>query len=262
MKRDSLSREEIYRGTLILVNSLYGCQEPEASDLLPVPDEHSAVWLERRAAIALEELMAKISGWDGIVPVSGWRSLKEQQSIWDTTLLESGLPFTQKFVALPGHSEHQTGLAIDLGLKQEVIDFICPEFPYEGICQSFRRYAPRFGFVERYPKGKEAVTGIGHEPWHFRYVGLPHSLIMERNGLTLEEYIDAVRDYPCGQRPLFFRDHGLEAFVSYLKASTSGDTALELEEGRPVSISGNNVDGYIITEWRRTDGIETNLWRT
>ena len=83
---------------------------------------------------------------------------------------ESGRKFTETYVAVPGHSEHETGLAIDLGLKQDVIDFIRPEFPYEGICQRFRQLAPKYGFIERYPKGKEEVTGIGQEPWHFRYV--------------------------------------------------------------------------------------------
>lgn len=64
-------------------------------------------------------------------------------------LQENGTEFTAKFVAMPGHSEHQTGLAIDLGLRQPDIDFIRPAFPYEGICQKFRELAPAFGFIER-----------------------------------------------------------------------------------------------------------------
>lgn len=79
-------------------------------------------------------------------------------------------------------SEHQTGLAIDLAENKEQIDFICPHFPYTGICGEFRAAAPRFGFIERYVSGKEQITGIGAEPWHFRYVGYPHSVIMaEKN---------------------------------------------------------------------------------
>ncbi|MFR1232947.1 MAG: D-alanyl-D-alanine carboxypeptidase family protein [Evtepia gabavorous] len=79
--------------------------------------------------------MAAIGGWKEIVPVSGWRALEEQQAIWEDSLAENGLPFTQTYVAYPGHSEHQTGLAIDLGRRSASIDFIRPDFPYTGLCQ-------------------------------------------------------------------------------------------------------------------------------
>ena len=82
-------------------------------------------------------------------------------------------------MALPGCSEHQTGLAIDLGKAAGYIDFIRPAFPYDGVCGRFRRLAARYGFIERYQRGKEEVTGISAEPWHFRYVGAPHAQLME-----------------------------------------------------------------------------------
>lgn len=153
-----------------------------------VPVDGTGVLLERQAAYALELLMERIDGWNRIVPVSGWRSGEEQRRIWDESLRENGMEFTKTYVALPGHSEHESGLAIDLGLKKETIDFIRPDFPYDGICGTFRECAPDYGFIERYPGGKEAVTGIGHEPWHFRYIGTPHARILTDAGLTLEEY--------------------------------------------------------------------------
>ena len=122
-------------------------------------------------------------------PVSGWRSFEEQTDIYQNSLVKNGRSFTRKYVALPGHSEHQTGLAIDLGLRGPELDFIRPDFPYTGICQRFRERAVDFGFVERYPAGKEAVTGITHEPWHFRYVGPAHAREIVRRGLALEEYL-------------------------------------------------------------------------
>lgn len=171
---------------LILVNARHPCPE-ERPDLVSVCS--SPILLEREAAQALEALMAKLDGWQSIVPVSGWRSRAEQEAIYQNSLAENGPEFTRQFVALPGHSEHQTGLAIDLGLRGPELDFICPAFPYEGICQQFREQAADFGFVERYPAGKESVTGIAHEPWHFRYVGVLHAQAMARRGLTLEEYL-------------------------------------------------------------------------
>ena len=133
----------------------------------------------------------RAGGGEGqIVPVSGWRSREEQQRIWDDTLAKEGEAFTRQYVACPGCSEHQTGLAIDLGLAAPHIDFIRPDFPDTGVCRAFREQAGKYGFILRYPAGKEHITGIAHEPWHFRYVGTPHSAIMTRLGLTLEEYLE------------------------------------------------------------------------
>ena len=130
--------------------------------------------------------LAKIHCRNEIVAVSGFRTQEEQEKIWNDTLAESGLDFTKKYVAVPRHSEHQTGLAIDLAENKEQIDFICPHFPYTGIWGKFRMTAPRFGFVERYVSGKEQITGIGAEPWHFRYVGYPHSVIMTDGGHSIK----------------------------------------------------------------------------
>lgn len=249
MERVILQRKRIYTGSLILVNRTYSFAGEDAEDLEPVKSGTSDIFMWHRAAILLSRLMGKINGWQKIVPVSGWRSLKEQQKIWEDSLAESGREFTEKYVACPGHSEHQTGLAIDLGLKQENIDFICPDFPYKGICQTFRQKAMEYGFIERYPSGKEKITGIGHEPWHFRYVGIPHAMIMAQESLTLEEYISFIKDFPYGRRNYAFSQNGVRAFISYLKAGEEKTTVLEVDSRFPYMISGNNVDGFILTQY-------------
>ena len=174
---------------LILVKRQHPCPANLPLDLIHVHPGYPNMLLERRAVRALVRLMEKLDGWRSIVPVSGWRSMEEQEKLYQNALAESGPEFSEQYVALPGHSEHQTGLAIDLGLRQPEIDLIRPAFPYEGICQKFRELAPLYGFVERYPAKKEAVTGIAHEPWHFRYVGRSHAQRMTNLGLTLEEYL-------------------------------------------------------------------------
>ena len=170
----------------------------EPSDLVPV--NNSEIKLRREAAVQMNSAMKKINGWLGITPVSGYRSFDEQQKIWDDCIEESGIDFTRKFVAKPGCSEHQTGLAIDLGKTQKHIDFVRPEFPGDGICGEFKKIAAEFGFVLRYPLGKEHITKIAHEPWHFRYVGIPHALIMQKHGFVLEEYIEYLKksNYKAG----------------------------------------------------------------
>lgn len=173
---------------LILVNWENPCRPVKRDALIPV----SGVLLESEAAENLKNLLISINAAEKITAVSGWRSVTEQRRIWDDSVKENGMDFTRKYVAAPRHSEHHTGLAVDLALKKDRIDFICPDFPYEGICQEFRQNAPMYGFVERYPENKRHITKIFHEPWHFRYVGRKHALIMTAENLTLEEYLNAL----------------------------------------------------------------------
>ena len=171
-----LTPEAMFQGDLLLVNPSFPHHPLPHPDLVTVAD--TDILLERRA----------IGGWKEIVPVSGWRALEEQQAIWEDSLAENGLPFTQTYVAYPGHSEHQTGLAIDLGRRSASIDFIRPDFPYTGLCQTFRREMARYGLIQRYPAGKEEITGIPYEPWHIRYVTKPLASWLTITNLTLEEY--------------------------------------------------------------------------
>lgn len=247
MMHIKLSEDKIYEGSLLLVNADHPLRESGREQLLPVTAEYPDVLMMREAVYILHLIFEKLRCQDRIVPVSGYRSAEEQTEIFRTSLEENGEEFTRRFVAVPNHSEHQTGLAVDLGLKQEVIDFICPEFPYEGICDRFRRTAPGYGFIERYPKGKEGVTGIGHEPWHFRYVGYPHSGIMDEQGLTLEEYMTFIRQY-TPHHPLRWRKESRSMEVFFIQADRHGPTEITLPEDSLYMVSGNNVDGFIVTQ--------------
>lgn len=238
-------RGGIHSGLLILVNAEHPIQHMERPVLAPaVPG--SDILLDTRAAAMLSGLISRLGAAGEIVPVSGWRSAEEQQEIWDGSMLENGAEFTRKYVARPGCSEHQTGLAIDLALRADSIDFIHPEFPYDGICGRFRALAADYGFVERYQSGKEDITGIAAEPWHFRYVGRPHARIMCDMGLCLEEYVEYLRSYPYPERLLEVRGEIYEAEVGFAGARD----ALGLPDA-PYQVSGNNVDGYIYTLWRK-----------
>lgn len=238
-------RGGIHNGLLILVNAEHPIQHMERPILAPAAPG-SDILLDSRAAAMLSGLISRIGAAGEIVPVSGWRSEAEQREIWDGSMRDSGEEFTRKYVALPGCSEHQTGLAIDLALRADNIDFIRPEFPYDGVCGRFRALAADYGFVERYQSGKEGVTGIAAEPWHFRYVGRPHARIMCEMGLCLEEYVEYLRAYPYPERLLEVRGEVYEAEVGFAGARD----ALGLPDA-PYQVSGNNVDGYIYTLWRK-----------
>lgn len=235
----------IHSGLIVLVNAEHPIRRRERPVLAPAAPG-SDVLLDTRAAAMLKGLISRLGATGEIVPVSGWRSMREQREIWDGSMAENGTEFTRKYVALPGCSEHQTGLAIDLALRSDNIDFIRPDFPYDGICGRFRALAADYGFIERYQAGKEHITGIAAEPWHFRYVGRPHARLMSDNGLCLEEYVELLRSYPYPERLLETRGGVYEADVGFAFAKSK----LELPDA-PYQISGNNVDGYIYTLWRK-----------
>ena len=91
-------------------------------------------------------------------------------------------------VAIPGTSEHQLGLALDiLGSGYSSLN---EGFADTKAGQWLAENCAKYGFILRYPKGKEDITGIIYEPWHFRYVGNPHALMISDEGLTLEEYLE------------------------------------------------------------------------
>ena len=246
MKTVSLSRDMVHKGRLILVNRNNPYRETAYETLAPLKTTGNDVHLERRSAAAYEKLMDELCAHEQITAVSGWRSRREQERIYSDSLLENGADFTAKYVALPGHSEHQTGLAVDLALSQPDIDFLRPHFPYAGICGAFRKMAGGFGFIERYPDGKENITGISHEPWHFRYVGAPHAAIMEQTGDTFEEYHVRIKRFPYGRDPLRYDFGGSEIEISYLPADNE-ITVFKIGDDTPYSVSGNNEDGFIIT---------------
>ena len=115
------------------------------------------------------------------------------------------------------------------------------------MCGAFRKQAADYGFILRYPAGKEAVTGIAHEPWHFRYVGFPHSMLMAEENLCLEEYILWLKQFPGRRHPLQRKVGGRNVVVGYLEARECLGRTLYVKPKERVWVSGNNVDGFVVT---------------
>ncbi len=233
-----LKKEDISKGYLILINPDHLLQK-NTMNLIFYNEEFKNIELEQEANNQLHLALDTIKSNNRIVPVSGYRTLEEQIDIYESSLKDNGEEFTKKFVALPNASEHQTGLAIDLALNEGKIDFICPSFPYHGICQEFRNVAPKFGFIERYKNDKKKITKISKEEWHFRYVGYPHSEIINNLDFCLEEYIDYIKTFTYPNNPLIYNEYKI-FYVPY-----KDNHYIELNDD--YLISGNNVDGFILT---------------
>lgn len=250
MKEIRVKKQDVYQGDLILVNRSHPLRNAGRNRLSAVSPEFPEIQMEGEACRKLQQLTQELRAGNAIVPVSGYRTRREQILIYADSFKTNGREFTERYVAFPDCSEHQTGLAIDLAGMQEEIDFIRPDFPYTGICGKFRKNAAKFGFVERYTEEKQKVTGIGFEPWHFRYVGYPHAEIMCQKQMVLEEYIEWLKNYSYDNRFSFMDESGIRFEIFYL-SQEHADEAIALPDHVEYRISGNNVDGCVITLWNQ-----------
>lgn len=187
---------EIPDGLLVLVNkenNLLSTYTPEDLVIPNVPfsfqGEDQKKYLRKEAAQALEELIAKAQE-DGhnILAVSGYRSYERQKAIFLGNVKKSGFKKANTFSAVPGQSEHQTGLAMDVS-SASVNYRLANNFAEtpEGIWLNDNAHL--YGFIIRYPRDKVEITGYQYEPWHIRYVGIEDATNIKMNNLTLEEYL-------------------------------------------------------------------------
>lgn len=119
---------------------------------------------------------------------SGYRDYNYQEKIFNELVLEKGYNYAYKYVAKPGNSEHQTGLALDIVIYIDNKCYI--EHDIENLLETkwIHQNAHKYGFILRYPSDKEEITNYSYEPWHLRYVG-NLAQILYNNNLTLEEYL-------------------------------------------------------------------------
>lgn len=144
--------------------------------------------LRTETASAFNTLLAaaKSDGAPGMKFVSGYRSYAKQEQLYNNYVASDGRAAADTYSARPGFSEHQTGLAVDIGEGGSCDLETCFENTASGKWAAANAY--KYGFVVRYPKGKEASTGYQYEPWHLRYLGIAEATAVYTSGKTLEEY--------------------------------------------------------------------------
>lgn len=143
-----------------------------------------------------------------------------------------------------GYSDYHTGRSFDVGIfpKGQSSNY----YKEEGIYAWLGQNAANYGFILRYPQGKEAVTGEDGRTYTFRYVGVPHAVYMKANNLCLEEYIEQIKQYTTNN-PLQVSGGGHDYQVYYVAAVPNSVTDVPVPSSAPFSISGNNTDGFIVT---------------
>ncbi|MBR5447157.1 MAG: M15 family metallopeptidase, partial [Clostridia bacterium] len=160
-----------------------------ANKTYPLPSTYNPGGIDPDANTALNEMFAaaKEDGLNLFVR-SGFRSYATQKWLYENYVAQDGKEEADRYSARPGHSEHQTGLGIDINKADS---------SFEGTPEAIWLAANchKFGFIIRYPQGKEHITGYMYEPWHVRYVGMDHAPVIYEKGLCLEEYLGITSQY-------------------------------------------------------------------
>lgn len=249
-------KHDVYKGPLILVNNQNLCQFKEESDLVGVLDQKQGsykvsdrnVKVNRAVMAPLDAMLdafRQATGFQDLLVASGYRSKELQESLFQREMEQKGEEEAALWVARPGGSEHHSGYGIDFSIYTDL--GISMEYTGTGKCAWLNQNAYRYGFVVRFPKEKEEITGIDYEPWHFRYVGIPHAYVMNQHDFCLEEYIDFLKDYPFEKPHLEVTDDANGKYEIYYVKSQGEQTSVQVPKQEEYAISGNNQDGFIVT---------------
>ncbi len=250
----TLTEEQKHAGDLILVNSEYAYDfdaNADTVDLVNILEQQSVSYavdkeefqISSHVLPHLDEMIAACGsavGYDDTSISSAYRSKEYQQNLWDETVADYGSDYAEQYVSVPGSSEHHTGLAVDLGITNA--DGTLSSFSESNNAVWMNEHSWEYGFIRRYTEDKTEVTGISNESWHFRYVGYPHARYMKEQNLALEEYLQYLHDETDPEHPLTVTGNDTTWSIYFTEAEQ-----ITRPEG-DFEISGNNMDGYIITE--------------
>ena len=260
----TVDADQIHRGPCILVNFDVPYIFEEDEDVYSVFKNKTksykvtsgSVFLRMEMINALNDMMdafyAKTENRN-IMVNSGFRNAKQQQEVYDSKLQLNGAEYAEKYVQKPGYSEHHTGYAMDLAVYDEgdlEVEGDEAMWTFDGKNEYFwvDQNCDQYGFVLRYSASKEDVTRIAYESWHYRYVGIGNALTMTNMGLSLEEYVNFIKDYSYnGTRYYITADNGDIYCTYYVKSNGQDGQKIPIPKtARSYQISGNNIDGFII----------------
>jgi zinc D-Ala-D-Ala carboxypeptidase len=173
-----LPKEPTYIKGILIANKQY-----------PLPSTYSpGESKEAREAFNEMAAAAKLDGFE-LIAFSTYRSYDYQTGLYERYVERDGSEAADRYSARPGYSEHQTGLAFDIGEVNNEQYYASEKFGETEAGKWVAANAYRFGFIMRYPEGKEKITGYMHESWHFRYVGIDVAEEIYKKNISLEEYL-------------------------------------------------------------------------
>ena len=263
----TVTEEDMHMGNLILVNHAYPYAFPqeEVEQIVPVYQHKNTNYVVRDNTIKLRKSLVDVfngmmddmygeTGFNFLQMNSAYRSYEDQVDTYEYYKNTNGEEYAKKYVANPGNSEHHTGLALDLNVNRNgKISYV----ESDEDCAWFRENCQEYGFILRYTPEKMYITGISGETWHYRYVGTPHAALITAMGLCLEEYTDYLKSYTMDTYVLTFNKGIMskaeydpeyeDGYIIYYVPSEGEETVITVPNFAEYEISGDNVDGYIVT---------------
>ncbi len=263
----TVTEEQMHMGDLILVNHAYpyAFAKEEVDQIVSVYQHKNSNYVVRDNTIQLRKStidvfngmmdeMYAATGFNFLQVNSAYRSYEDQVATYEYYKNTNGEEYAKKYVANPGNSEHHTGLALDLNVNRNgAISYV----ESDAECAWFRENCQDYGFILRYTPEKMYITGISGETWHYRYVGKPHAALITALGFCLEEYTDYLKSYTMDTYVLTFNDGIMssmaydpefeDGYMIYYVPSAGEETVITVPNFCEYEISGNNVDGYVVT---------------
>lgn len=243
----SVDYAEINKGDLVLVNKTYEYKFTEELSIVDVFSNRNdyytvsdkTVFLESNAIYQLNSMMEAFSTSNGqntdLRIIGGYRTKEDQDERATANRTDIA----------GGYSDYHTARSVDIATfpaDGSSSYYLMNEGIYSWIFEN----AAKYGFIQRYPEGKDNITGVEARSYTFRYVGVPHAVYISQNGISLEEYIDTVKTY-TKDAPLKVTDGVRNYEVYYVAANANNVTEVPVPSNQTYTISGNNVDGFIIT---------------
>ena len=263
----TVTSEQMHMGNLILVNRFYPYTfaDEEVGEIVSVGNYKNDNYVVRDNSIQLRKSTVDIfngmmddmfaaTGFNYLQVNSAYRSYDDQVSTYEYYVEQNGEEYAKTYVANPGNSEHHTGLALDLNVNRDgAISYV----ESDDDCAWFRENCDEYGFVLRYTEDKYYITGIKGETWHYRYVGVPHASIMTEMNMCLEEYTDYIKGFTQDTYALMYDGESMNkaeydpefesGYMIYYVPSAGEETVIKVPNNAEYEISGNNVDGYVVT---------------
>lgn len=200
---------------------------------------------------ALNEMAEAIRNDLGYAPFlinTAYRTKADQRKIYSSSISAQG----ENAAAMAGFSDFETGYSVGITLTRNGGYYELSGEKGAAEREWMETNAAKYGFILRYPQGKESVTQFAYDASHYRYVGAPHALYMQEHGLCLEEYIELLRSgYSYPDEHLTIPDgQGRSCEVFFAPLGSSADTGtfeLPVPIDYPYTYSGNNIDGFVVT---------------
>lgn len=241
------SAADVNTGNLVLVNGEHEYKFTEGdADLVVLFDNHDDAHYHVSDLVTklysepLDQLNALMDAFyaaennSDIYVIDGFRTLEEQNDKYNNG--------NSQFQG--GYSDYHTGRSFDMAIfpKDSSSGYYSPTGVYSWVDE----HAAEYGFVVRFPEGKESYTGERARDYTYRYVGAPHAMYMKQNNLCLEEYITKIKEH-TNDKPVEVTVGNKLYQIYYAPMNASGDTEVPVPSNKTYWVSGNNVDGFIVT---------------